>query len=61
MDDLRAAIQESWSQALLAAGPVEGQAQHLVGGAGQRSETAPERAGKMAGLGQLERKPGGRE
>ena len=48
MEELRAAIQESWTKAVLAAGSVEEHAQALVGALGQKASLAPEHAKKMA-------------
>lgn len=51
MDELRAAIQESWTKAVLAAGSVEEHAQALVAGIGSighKASLAPEQARKLA-------------
>ncbi len=48
MDDLRAAIHESWSRAVLAASTVEEHAQALVGTIGERAALAPEQAKHLA-------------
>lgn len=48
MDELRTAIQESWSKAVLAASSVEEHAQQLVGKLGEKAVLAPEQAKKLA-------------